>query len=608
MFKKNAFFFILLVIMGYQSLSAQIEPAKAKDTVKTSKIDKFASKNKFFKLLRKAIFKPTKSTEAVPALKPEPRGYIKYNGKIIRDIKIITLDPFGYSETDTTRKPKNWGERFGNRIHIKSSQWAIRNYLLLKRNKPLDSLLVKESERLIRAERFANRVFITALPASKNSDSVDVFVRVLDSWTLVPKGSISSSRMSVELTERNFLGSGHEVNNRFTNRFDDGRNAHYFRYVVPNIRNSFVRTTVSYDKDLDNNYSKFFSIERPFYSPFAKWAGGIFVNQQFRRDILQNAEMQYAKQEFKYNLQDFWLGRSIRIFNGNTQDERTSNLILSGRYLRINYLETPTVEFDTIRFFSSETFYLGGLGVSSRQFIEDRYIFNNGIIEDVPIGRVYGITGGYQHKNNRGRLYLGARVTFGNYFKWGYLSTNFEYGTFFRDSKTNQSAFSFQANYFTTLYDLGKWKLRQFVKTQVLIGSNRLPSVADQLTINEGLGIQGFNSPLYGNKKIVLTLQTQTYSPWQFIGFRINPYFNYSAGVLADGGTGLLKSKVYSKIGLGILISNDYLVFNSFQLSIAYYPTIPGNGQNIFKTNTFDTQDFGLQTFDLGKPETVFYR
>ena len=608
MFKKNACLFILLVIMGYQPLSAQIEPAKAKDTVKTSKIDKFASKNKFFKLLRKAIFKPTKSIEAVPALKPEPREYIKYNGKIIRDIKIITLDPFGYSETDTTRKPKNWGERFGNRIHIKSSQWTIRNYLLLKRNKPLDSLLVKESERLIRAERFANRVIITALPTSKNSDSVDVFVRVLDSWTLVPKGSISSSRMNVELTERNFLGSGHEVNNRFTNRFDDGGNAYYFRYVVPNIRNSFVRTTVSYEKDLDNNYSKFFSIERPFYSPFAKWAGGIFVNQQFRRDTLQNAEMQYAKQDFKYNLQDLWLGRSIRIFNGNTQDERTSNLILSGRYLRINYLETPTVEFDTIRFFSSETFYLGGLGVSSRQFIEDRYIFNNGIIEDVPIGRVYGITGGYQHKNNRGRLYLGARVTFGNYFKWGYLSTNFEYGTFFRDSKTNQSAFSFQANYFTNLYDLGKWKLRQFIKTQVLIGSNRLPSVADQLTINEGLGIQGFNSPLYGNKKIVLTLQTQSYSPWQFIGFRINPYFNYSAGVLADGGTGLLKSKVYSKIGLGILISNDYLVFNSFQLSIAYYPTIPGSGQNIFKTNTFDTQDFGLQTFDLGKPETVFYK
>jgi hypothetical protein len=608
MFKKNACLFILLVIMGYQPLSAQIEPAKAKDTVKTSKIDKFASKNKFFKLLRKAIFKPTKSIEAVPALKPEPREYIKYNGKIIRDIKIITLDPFGYSETDTTRKPKNWGERFGNRIHIKSSQWTIRNYLLLKRNKPLDSLLVKESERLIRAERFANRVIITALPTSKNSDSVDVFVRVLDSWTLVPKGSISSSRMNVELTERNFLGSGHEVNNRFTNRFDDGGNAYYFRYVVPNIRNSFVRTTVSYEKDLDNNYSKFFSIERPFYSPFAKWAGGIFVNQQFRRDTLQNAEMQYAKQDFKYNLQDLWLGRSIRIFNGNTQDERTSNLILSGRYLRINYLETPTVEFDTIRFFSSETFYLGGLGVSSRQFIEDRYIFNNGIIEDVPIGRVYGITGGYQHKNNRGRLYLGARVTFGNYFKWGYLSTNFEYGTFFRDSKTNQSAFSFQANYFTNLYDLGKWKLRQFIKTQVLIGSNRLPSVADQLTINEGLGIQGFNSPLYGNKKIVLTLQTQSYSPWQFIGFRINPYFNYSAGVLADGETGLLKSKVYSKIGLGILISNDYLVFNSFQLSIAYYPTIPGSGQNIFKTNTFDTQDFGLQTFDLGKPETVFYK
>jgi hypothetical protein len=36
----------------------------------------------------------------------------------------------------------------------------------------------------------------------------------------------------------------------------------------------------------------------------------------------------------------------------------------------------------------------------------------------------------------------------------GVLSTNFEVGTFFNNSKMEQTAFSFQANYFTKLIEL----------------------------------------------------------------------------------------------------------------------------------------------------------
>ena len=40
-------------------------------------------------------------------------------------------------------------------------------------------------------------------------------------------------------------------------------------------------------------------------------------------------------------------------------------------------------------------------------------------------------------------------------------------------------------------------------------------------------------------------------------------------------------SKVYSKFSIGALINNDFLVFNSFQISFSYYPTIPFEGDNI---------------------------
>ena len=63
-------------------------------------------------------------------------------------------------------------------------------YYLIKKNKPLDSLLVKESERLIRTQRYINRVDISPKLIPNSPDSVDVNIRVLDSWSLIPQGSI----------------------------------------------------------------------------------------------------------------------------------------------------------------------------------------------------------------------------------------------------------------------------------------------------------------------------------------------------------------------------------------------------------------------------------
>ena len=203
---------------------------------------------------------------------------------------------------------------------------------------------------------------------------------------------------------------------------------------------------------------------------------------------------------------------------------------------------------------------------------------------------------------------MGGRATFGNFYKWGFLSANFELGTFFEESNTKQTAFSFQANYFTNLMAIGKWKVRQFVKPQLILGSNREDIIGDQLSINGNQGLNGFRMAEYGTKKAILTSQTQFYSPWNLWGFRLNPYVNYSIAMLGNSERGLFQSKVYSKVGIGLIISNDYLVFSSFQISLSYYPSIPGTGEHIFKTNAFETTDFGLQDFELAKPRTVIYK
>jgi hypothetical protein len=442
---------------------------------------------------------------------------------------------------------------------------------------------------------------------AKRSDSVDIYIRELDIWSIIPKGSASTSKSTINLADQNFLGLGHEFQADYTRNYAEGTNSYHTNYSIPNIKNSYVRGTVHYGKDGNKNINKSFTIDRPFFSPFAKWAAGVNFTQHYFNDSAQIDNLKLDMLTYRFNSQDYWAGHAIRIFEGNTEYSRTTNFISAVRFFRVRYLEKPGENFDTLHLFSDENFYLASIGVSTRKYVQDKYIFKFGITEDVPIGKVFSLTGGFQEKNNRTRLYVGARVSMGNYYPWGYLSSNFEYGTFFRSSHVQEGVFTAGVNYFTGLMEVGKWKLRQFVKPQVTIGINRFAS--DSLTLNDGYGLDGFHTTaLQGTSRLLLTLQTQAYAPWNFIGFRFGPFLIYSMGILGDVLTGYKNSKMYSQIGVGVLIKNENLVFNAFQLSLSFYPNIPGSGTNVFKMNSFSTADFGFRDFEIGKPGPVVYR
>jgi hypothetical protein len=604
-FQKTYWF--TLIILCFQLTFSQVKSAKEDSLVVYKTIQNYSKKHALTQFIHKLVFKPINPKQQLVKLVVQ-QSYHAFQGKMIRSINIVTLDPFGYSEIDSTGKARNWVEKNGNSIHIKTKKLAVQNLLLINEKQPFDSLLVKESMRLIRAQSFVNRVSIITQAVAKNSDSVDVFIRVLDSWSLLPRVSVADSKSSLQFNERNFFGFGHTFKSQYQKRFVDGKSAYYLEYNAPNIKNTFILSKLNYFKDLDGNQGKILAIERPFYSPFAKWAAGINADQQFINDTLPNANLVYAKQGFRYNSHDFWAGYAFIIAKDSSENSRITNLIFTARFLNIDYIESPTIAYDPIDFYASEHFFLSGIGLSTRKFVQDKYIFKNGVIEDVPIGKIYGVTAGYQIKNKTGHFYLGGQFSFGNYYKWGFMSLNFELGTFFNSVSTNRTAFVFQANYFTNLIECGKWKIRQFIKPQLTIGVHRQNSIGDQLTINEAYGIQGFKSAIYGNQKMILTFQTQTYSPWNVFGFRLNPYFNYTIAILGIEKSGINSSPAFSKIGVGFLITNDYLLFKTFQISLAYFPTIPGYGTNIIKTNALETSDFGFQDFELDKPRTVIYK
>ncbi len=603
--------FVSLVTSNYAI--AQKTPA-VKDSAKVYKdIESFSVKRKFTKYMYQMLFKPVavnsqkKNDKKKVYKKLIQRPYSAFEGKIIRHINIETLDPFGYSIADTIVRPPNFISKNGNWLHIKSQRITIRNLLLIRQNQVFDSLLVKESERLVRSSSFVTDVSFFVTATAKNSDSVDIYIRELDNWSIIPSGAASVTSFNVGLMDKNFMGLGHESKNEITWNQSTGSFGYKVNYYVPNIRNTYINSTLHFVKEPQGNYTRGFAMDRPFFSPFAKWAAGASFMQQFRQDYIRANDSLLVLQPFKFNIQDYWAGNSIQLFKGNTEYKRITNFISALRIVRVRYFEKPLEAYDTQHYFTDENFYLAGIGISTRKYVQDKYIFKFGITEDVPVGKVYSLTGGYQKKNNVNRYYVGARISTGNYYPWGYLSFNFEYGTFFHTALIEQGAFIIEANYFTGLVEIGRWKFRQFIKPQLIMGINRF--AFDSLTLNDGYGIDGFNSSsLSGNGRLILNLQTQSYAPWSFIGFRFGPYLKFSLGKLGNETSGFRKSKVYSQIGFGVLIKNDHLVINTFQLSIAFYPTIPGVGENVFKVNSFRTADFGFRDFEIGKPAVVLFQ
>jgi hypothetical protein len=612
MWFKYSIILSILAIFITDFGSAQEIPAQKDSTHIYKAIETYSKKSKLTTFVYGLILKPTAPKTKINNLKkktvkkPIQKPYSIFEGKIIRNIDIITLDPFGYSAIDTSVAKQNYLYKAGNWLHIKTQGITIRNLILIHRNEPFNTLLVRESERLIRSQKYVHEVSFYVRSAGKKSDSVDIVIRELDLWSIIPEGSASPTGFEFGFTENNFLGAGHEFKNSYTRDITHGINSLKTNYFIPNIRNTYINSTLHYGVDDNKNFKKILAFDRPFFSPIAKWAAGVSFSQT-EIDSMIFSNLVFVPLRLRFNTQDYWAGGAQQIFKGNSEDELSTSLILTARYLRIQYFGQTSELYDPFHIYSSENFYLAGIAISTRKYIQDKYIYNSGVTEDVPIGRVYGVTFGYQVKNNSGRIYVGMRFSEGTYNDWGYLSYNLEYGTFLRATLVEQGVFSGGATYFTRLMVIGKWKFRQFVKPQVTIGVNRL--AYDSLTLKDGYGLDGFNSSgLTGTTRLVFTLQTQSYAPWNFIGFHFGPYVVYSIGMLGDALTGFTNSKLFSQLGIGVLIRNENLIISTFQFSFSFYPVIPGTGHNVFKFNSFKTSDLGFRDFKIGKPDIVVFQ
>jgi hypothetical protein len=606
--KLKLFLFLFICFISWKG-NAQTFDKKGDSISIYQDIHDLSKKNKFSRFVYKLIFSESalKAENLIPSKSKKEEKLVEKHqeGKIIRNIIIETLDPFGYSVTDEKKEPKRKFEKFGNSVHIKTKEVTIRNIMLFKKHDKLDPKLLLESERLIRGQRYIREVTIIPIDINNSKDSIDIKIRVLDSWTLIPTGSLSSTESSAKLTERNILGFGHLISGNIKNRFDTRERAVYAQYTINNIKNTYFRFDLDYANEFNNDSKRSVNINRPFYSVITKNAGGFYFENRLRTEQFPVLET-FSLQNISYDFQEYWYGRAFKINSESNPERYFTNMILALTYNQKVFDRRPDAILDPMNYFSNEKNWIGIIGVSRQKFYQDQFVFNYNITEDIPYGENIALIIGHQEKNSNSRMYTGLSVSYGKKYSFGYASGFAEWGSFYDAGLTEQTTFRLGLNYFSPLISWGKWHFRQFVKPTYVWGNNRDESFKDRLTLLEEDGLPGFNNRLNGTQKWTLSFQTQSYIPGSWYGFRFSPYFNMTLGSLANE-KALFSSKVYSKFSIGALINNDFLVFNSFQISFSYYPTIPFEGDNINKFNSFENTNLSLYDFQLSKPAYIRY-
>src|SRR5690606_23506928 len=124
--------------------------------------------------------------------------------------------------------------------------------------------------------------------------------------------------------------------------------------------------------------------------------------------------------------EDYWLGRSFKILKDNSFKSRTTRFITSVTFNKRHYKRAPENHIDIADYYSNEKNIIGLIGISSRQYYQDKFLFNYDIVEDIPYGKTLAFTIGNQEKFEINRLYLGSKIAYGKKYSFGYLSSSAE--------------------------------------------------------------------------------------------------------------------------------------------------------------------------------------
>jgi outer membrane protein assembly factor BamA len=241
-------------------------------------------------------------TESVPAI-PSP-AELEASGAVIGEVRVAIGDVF-----DTSIEGEDgWLYRTANKLHINTREQVVRDQLLFKPGEPYRDRVVRETERLLRANDYMYDAVI--VPVAYDGERVDLEVRTRDVWTLNPGISFSrkggENTFGAQIQEDNLFGTGRSLDFSWDDNVD--RTSYGVGYLDPHFLRSYMRFGLSY-VDADDGSTKLLQLERPFYALDVRRAGGTYLFDSERNDpryVLGKNVGEFAHREEYYEAYAGW--------------------------------------------------------------------------------------------------------------------------------------------------------------------------------------------------------------------------------------------------------------------------------------------------------------
>ena len=532
--------------------------------------------------------------------------FIKYQGKIIKNIRVKSLDVFETNLYDTLAQVHSFGAKTANDIHIKTNNKVIKNNLLFHKGDTVNPYVLADNERIIRDLSFITDDRIIVTPETADTNFVNILVITKDAWTIGVEGQIYDKTSGrIDVFDKNIFGTGNQQINKFyLNSEDINRGGYKGYYKVENIKGSFISGELKYFNLYDRT-SYELNFNKKFLTPEVKYAGGFTLNKTFLYDnIFINDTITFTA-PLDYNYQDLWIGKSIKIQKNIVNPHNRKRLTVSARFMRKEFTERPDITPDSNQMFYNITRGLVSFNLSQQNYYKTRLIKGFGKTEDIPYGFLLNLTLGSELNNYNNRFYSGLSFSKGIVTKnLYYFNSKISIGSYINNKSFENAIIRFDGVYLSKLINFHGLRARHFLKINYTNGINRYNE--ERININRSNGIRDFSiNTLYGKKRFCVNLENVIFPSFYFYGFGAAIFTFIDIGVVGNRNNFIFKNKYYSGIGIGFRIRNDNLVLNSLEIRIAYYPRKPSYYDDM--TIHVSNQNFEINNFNSTAPNIIEY-
>lgn len=528
-------------------------------------------------------------------------------GKRINSITVRQLDIFGPTFTDTSKVTDVGVERFANRVHTKTNERIIRKNIVLEEGHILTVEDALENERILRVLPFIKDARVCGRVNPEDTTAVDLTILTKDVFAFGVRmrfRSISSG--AIEMYNQNIWGIGHQISATSVYNVDDEP---YLgietEYSINNINGNFVNLSAGYSDTYRQKGVRVDS-QKDFLRVSTKWGGGALYHRLTHTQRFYENPAMLIDSFIGYQNLDLWAGYSFQV--GGNYATNNLQLIFSGRYRNLHYLERPPVGTDGNQFFSDSKLYMASVSLARRYYIRDHHILGYGITEDIPKGFLHELVFGYENNEFEDRYYAHLFMSTGNLinFKPSYMYLSGGIGTFFNSKGATQGMGELNWGYVSRQFPVGNQSARQFFSLRYVYGINRYEQ--ENLLLKNRYGIRGFYSEeATGHQRLVLSSESVIFLRKMLLNFNFALYGFADLGIIGDSNTSIFKENYYWGIGGGVRIRNENLVFRTIQLRIAFYPNHPADFHSVgFSLRELSGSDF--YGFQPRKPEPLRFQ